>query len=143
MENAIPIISVKPEGDAMRLQEKFETAKDSDGIREVLVIGNERESGCPFKCVGCGVHEEAATESIEENAETIKTQLLKLQEKLKSNEEEYVDEGYHLAIYNYGNVTNKNELSRDNLDLLLEEINRLSPTPSYVSINSRGLYIKE
>ena len=125
------------------LQEKFEMRKDADGIRDVLVIGNERPKGCPFKCVGCGVHEEAAVVDASANARIIAEQIKALEVQMKEKAKDYQESGYHLCIYNYGNVTNPEELSEANLEALLHGMNALDPAPKFVSINSRGRYVNE
>ena len=123
------------------LQEKFELRVDADGVREVLVIGNERPKGCPFKCEGCGVEREAQIVNRELNAEIIKKQIDGIDRHIKMETGTYTESGYHLCIYNYGNVTNPAELSRKNFDLLLDSINQLVPPPKFISINSRGIFV--
>ncbi len=136
--------TTEKKSDVSELQEKFEeTRMDADGIRDVLVIGNERRGGCPFKCQGCGVQGEAVQVDTGANAQIISEQIDEMRRKLESNPTEYQEHGYHLCIYNNGNVTNPKELSAENLTLLLYRINELVPPPKYVSLNSRGPFINE
>lgn len=135
--------TAKPSGEVANLQENFETRRDADGIRDVLVIGNERPGGCPFKCQGCGVEGEAAKVDASANARVISEQVQEMQRRLEENPAPYEEHGYHLCIYNNGNVTNSAELSVTNLELLLNQINGLKPPPRYVSLNSRGPFIHE
>ncbi|OGY86326.1 MAG: hypothetical protein A2233_02750 [Candidatus Kerfeldbacteria bacterium RIFOXYA2_FULL_38_24] len=130
--------------DVASLQENFEERRfDADGVREVVVIGNERVGGCPFKCPGCGVHEEAAKVDASANAQKIVKQIEGLQCRIQANSTVYEESGYHICIYNFGNVTNTEELSVSNLELLLQKLNELVPSPKYVSLNSRGRFINE
>lgn len=126
-----------------KLQDNFAMRFDADGIRDVMVIGNERPKGCPFKCQGCGVHEEALIVDDKANQQVIINQVNNIEQRLVSRANEYNEVGYHICIYNYGNVTNHEELSIENLELLLNKINDLMPSPKYVSLNSRGHFINE
>jgi len=126
--------------DVGELQENFDLTRDVDGIREVIVIGMERKEGCPFFCKGCGVHEDAAIVSPMENKKVILDQVSVISKNLKNKS---FRKGYHVLVYNYGNVTNKAELCTDNLNLLLDELNKLEIQPKYVSLNSRGVFITE
>ena len=136
-----PIKEPKPEVGIETLQEKFELRIDADGVREVVVIGNERPKGCPFKCEGCGVEREAQIVNRELNADIIRKQIDGIDQHIQTKTGTYTESGYHLCIYNYGNVTNPAELSRENFDLLLNNINRLVPPPKFISINSRGIFV--
>lgn len=116
---------------------------DHDGIREVLVIDNERVGGCPFQCEGCGVKGEAKIVSAEENKARIGQVVDQFALKLTEHKAGYSEQGYHLCIYNFGNVTDKKELSKDNFYFLLQRLSALDPLPEYVSINSRGDFVDE
>jgi len=124
-------------------QLKFKDRMDTDGIREIVIIGNEREGGCPFNCVGCGVHDKARLASAEANKPSIEESVNNLNTKIANNQSEYENAGYHICVYNEGNVTNKEELSRDNLWGILRGLSTLRPAPKYVSLNSRGTFIDQ
>ena len=138
-----PQEAVERTEDVVDLQKKFETRLDADGIRDVLVIGNERPGGCPFKCQGCGVEGEAVKVDTNANAQIISQQIDGMRLQLESDPAAYSEHGYHLCIYNNGNVTNPAELSTDNLTSLLQKIDGLTPRPKYVSLNSRGPFVNE
>lgn len=125
-----------------RLQDSFSFRNTADGGRAVMVIGNEREKGCPFRCKGCGVHEHAVITSKQDNATIIEHQVDAIARELAPNEQD-TESDYHMYVFNNGNITNKQELSRDNLSLLLQKINGLRPQPDYVGINSRGQFVNE
>ena len=114
---------------------------DADGIREVIVIGNERTEGCPFRCIGCGVHEDAEIVSQEENKAIISEQITNLEYRIKNNQSKYVKHSYHLSVYNYGNITDHEELSEENLNYLFDLVSNMKLLPTYVSLNSRGVFI--
>ena len=132
-----------PESSLERLNASFESRVDTHGVREVILISNERPGGCPFHCTACGVHEEAVTVRPEENRRIITDQIHAFSLRLEQDKERYEHLGYHLCIYNNGNTTNPEELSKESLDALLEQIDSLSPAPSYISIDSRGPYVTE
>ncbi|MDP1884185.1 MAG: hypothetical protein Q8L10_02350 [Candidatus Moranbacteria bacterium] len=119
----------------------FKEKIDADGIREIITIGNERRGGCPFSCPGCGVHDEVFLVSDSSNRMYMQEALNILKIKLSQRREQFKANGYHPCIYNQGNTTNKEELSRDNLAFLLRGLSELDPLPEYVSLNSRGAFI--
>ena len=116
---------------------------DDEGIREVLVIGNERIGGCPYSCIGCGVHEDAEISTSEENRAIISEQIINLEYRIQNKKIKYTNQGYHLSVYNYGNITNPEELSKENLNFLFDGISNMILLPKYVSLNSRGTYINK
>lgn len=139
----LPQETVEKKAEVADLQERFETRRDADGIRDVLVIGNERPGGCPFKCQGCGVEGEAVKVDSRANAGMISQQVDDMKRRLEKDPVAYSEHGYHFCIYNNGNVTNPAELSTDNLTSLLQQIDGLTPLPKYVSLNSRGPFVNE
>jgi hypothetical protein len=121
----------------------FKEKIDTDGIRDIITIGNERKGGCPFSCVGCGVHDDVFLTSEKLNRTYIQTAIDALKNKLIQNKEKVKMYGYHLCIYNQGNITNKEELSRENLAFLLKGLSNLNSPPNYISLNSRGVFINQ
>jgi len=120
----------------------FDTNRiDADGFREVVLIGNESPIGCPFKCKACGVFADAELVTSNMNKKIITKEISILNNKIQSNLAEYKKTNFHLLVYNFGNITNIDELSIENLGFLLHEIGRLPCLPKYISINSRGRFL--
>ncbi len=124
------------------LQKSFLPVADKRGIRNVIMIPNEREGGCPFKCKGCGVHNEIVIVKSKENREMTNLQIQRLSEEIKNDKEKYL-KGHHICFYNNGNLLNPEEFSKDNLYYLLDLVNNLDILPSYISIETRGCFINE
>jgi|GEM_PF-1325990 len=120
---------------------KFNERLDSDGIREIISIGNENPGGCPFSCVGCGVHDQVVISSSEDNKKLIDNLINEISLKINKENFNYQSEGYHICVYNEGNVANPKELSWENLEFLLLSINNLEIPPKFISLNSRSVFI--
>lgn len=118
---------------------QFRLKRDAYGIREAISLDNE--AGCPFKCNGCGVYQDAKIVSSETNRQTIDTEVAKLQQNREKYQADYAANGSHVIVYNSGSVTSPKELSRDNLDYLLQSIDRLNPKPKVVALNTRGAFV--
>lgn len=117
----------------------FQLSRDAFGIRETISLDNE--SGCPFKCTGCGVWKDPIIVSSEENRHTIGRENSKLKKLRQEHASEYAKHGSHVIVYNSGNVMNKRELSEENLRYLLTSLNQLEAMPSIVALNTRGLFV--
>lgn len=112
---------------------KFKPRQDQDGTRLIISLSNEK--GCPHKCRGCGVHKDVRIVSRQTNRRTISEEITRLAKATTAP--------YHIIVYNSGNVASPEELSRENLNYLLELLDKLDPKPTMVSLNTRGLYITD
>ncbi len=117
---------------------QFSSKKDQNGLRYGISLDNE--GGCPFKCPGCGVHENSRIVSPAENRKTIAHEIAGLKSKL---EEDRIgnSQSYHIIVYNSGNVASPRELSVENLVYLLQQLSTLEQKPVIVTLNTRGVYV--
>lgn len=138
MNNTIIPLVVKDETES-----SFSTRKDNDWYREVITIWNERKWWCSFDCKECWVRDNFTSVTSDFNKSDINENIKTLEKKVLLNEISYQEEWWHICIYNNWNVTNSKEMSSDNLWSLLKEIDKINPKPEYVSLNSRGWFIKD
>lgn len=136
-------IEAAPTNNNVKLKKVFEFREriDADGARRVISLGNERNGGCPYSCAGCGVRARARPASKDSNERSIRRAVAVLSEEIKQKRKVFSSEDYHVCVYNEGNVTNQEELCRENLSLLLRLLSSLKPHPKFVSLNSRGAFI--
>lgn len=110
------------------MKKNYPLREDWNGKRVVFLLGNERKGGCPYRCTFCNV-KNLPGNTPEENKSRFDAQY-------EAYKEMIGNEPYHALIYNEGNATHREELSRTTLDLILETFNE-DDAIKYVSINSR------
>jgi len=116
---------------------------DADGLRETIYLGNERAGGCPFRCKGCGVHDNFKLVTKAENRRIILSEINALILRRKNFLQKYKKNKCHVIVYNSGNVTSFEELSKANFVYLLKSLKKLSPVPQIVALNSRGGFVND
>jgi uncharacterized Fe-S cluster-containing MiaB family protein len=90
--------------------------EDRNGKRPVILLGNEREDGCPYQCSFCNVKNLTYATS-KQNISDFNKQYHELRRKLAGGR-------YHALIYNSGNATNPEEMSSEVLDHILRTFNK-------------------
>ena len=106
----------------------FPIKEDVNGARVVFLLGNEREGGCVYRCSFCNVRDL--------HVSTHKENKANFRKQYDAFKEELGYKNYHALLYNEGNGTNKEELSRETLEYILDTFNE-DEKISFLSINSR------
>lgn len=105
---------------------RFPLRRDRNGVRAVYKLGNEG-GPCPFACTFCGVGNSPRVDPAENRARF---------DRLFADYSSRIDEPYHAAIFNEGNVPNPREFSRETLQHVLGTLAQDAKV-QFVSLNSR------